>query len=151
MPGLEWLKPLFGFLDKPTSIQELRHHAEETPSLANQVSLAQALHDADEFEEAAKLFEDVLARDSTSPDGLYGLGVSRVGLGDDEGAIEPLRQLVDSEPSHHDYDGWAKLSHALWKLERRQESIETSARQKEPPPATPHGLRLLSRSRRESR
>ena len=128
-PDFAWLKAPFGsLLDKPASIKELRHNAEQTPSLANKVSLAQALHDADEYEEAAKLFEDVLARDSTSPDGLYGLGVSRVGLGDDEGAIEPLRQLVDSEPSHHDYDGWAKLSHTLWKLERRKEAIEVLSR-----------------------
>ena len=124
-PDFAWLKAPFGsLLDKPASIKELRHNAEQTPSLANQVSLAQALHDAEEYEEAAELFEHVLEKDSTSRDALYGLGVTRIGRGDEEGAIEPLRRLVDIEPSHHDFDAWAKLAHALWKLERRQETIE---------------------------
>ena len=66
--------------------------------------------------------------DSTSPDALYGLGVSRIGLGDDEGAVAPLSRLVAAEPSHHDFDGWAKLAHALWKLGRGKETVEALAR-----------------------
>ncbi len=102
------LQSAFGsLLDRPASIQDLRHNAEETPSLANQVSLAQALNDADEYEEASELFERVLEMDSNSCDALYGLGVSKIGLDDDEGAVEQLRRLVDIDPRHHDYDGWA--------------------------------------------
>ncbi len=140
-PDFEWLKPLFGsLLDKPTSIQELRQHAEETPSLANQVSLASALHDAEEYEEASELFERMLEMDSSSCDALYGLGVSRAGRGDDEGALEPLRRLVELDPRHHDYDGWAQLAHALWKLERRQESIETLSRLVKTSPRLQHRM-----------
>lgn len=124
-----WLKaPFASLLDKPASVKELRYNFEQTPSLANKVMLAQALHDADECKEAAELFEDALETDSTSRDALYGLGVSRIALGDEAGAIEPLRQLVDIEPSHQDYDGWAKLAAALWKLERREETLDTLAR-----------------------
>lgn len=128
-PNFAWLKAPFGsLLDKPASIKELRHNVEQTPSLANKVSLAQALHDTDEYEEAVALFEDVLRRDSDSRDALYGLGVCKIGIGDEDGAIEPLRRLIDIEPSHHDYDGWAKLAHALWKMELREETIEVLSR-----------------------
>ncbi len=38
-PDFAWLKAPFGsLLDRLASIQELRHNAEQTPSLANQVS-----------------------------------------------------------------------------------------------------------------
>ena len=140
-PDFAWLKAPFGsLLDKPLSIQELRHNAEQTPSLANQVSLAQALHDADEYEEASKLFEGALEMDSKSCDALYGLGVSRIGLGDEEGAVEHLRRLLDVEPRHHDYDGWAMLAHALWKLERRQETIEVLSRLVKTSPRLQHRM-----------
>ncbi len=140
-PDFAWLKAPFGsLLDRPASIKDLRHNAEETPSLANQVSLAQALHDADEYEEASKLFERALETDSNSCDALYGLGVSRIGLGDEEGAVEPLRRLVDIDPRHHDYDGWAKLAHALWKLERRQETIEVLSRLVKQSPRLQHRM-----------
>jgi len=140
-PDFAWLKAPFGsLLDRPLSIQELRHQAEETPSLDNKLSLAQALHDADEYEEASKLFESALEMDSDSCDALYGLGVSRIGLGDEEGAVEPLRRLVDIDPRHHDYDGWAKLAQALWKLDRRPETIEVVSRLVKTSPRLQHRI-----------
>ena len=96
-PEFAWMKTPFGsLLDRPLSIKELRHNAEETPSLANKVSLAQALHDAEEYEEACKLFEGALEMDSKLCDALYGLGVSRIGLGDDEGG-----QIVVRDHDRH--------------------------------------------------
>jgi hypothetical protein len=44
--------------------------------------------------------------------------VSRIGLKDYEGAVEPLQTLVAMEPSHEEYDGWAKLARAFWELGR---------------------------------
>ena len=138
-PDFAWLKaPFRALFDKPASIDEIRFKAQETPSLANKVSLAQALHDADAFQEAAELFEDVLKSDATSRDSLYGLGVSRIGLKDYEGAVEPLQTLVGVEPSHEDYDGWAKLARAFWELGRRDEAISTLARLVKTSPRLPH-------------
>jgi len=140
-PDFAWLKAPFGsWLDRPLSINELRHNAEQSPSLVNKVSLAQALHDADEYEEASKLFESALEIDSNASDALYGLGVSRIGLDDEEGAVEPLRRLVDIDPRHHDYDGWAQLAHALWKLERRPETIGVLSRLVKTSPRLPHRI-----------
>jgi hypothetical protein len=128
-PDFAWLKaPFRAMADRPASVEKLRFQLQQTPSLANKVSLAQALHDAEALDEAAELFEEVLKSDATSRDALYGLGVSRIGLGDYEGAIEPLQTLLDVEPFHQEYDGWAKLAHAFWELGRRDDTVSTLAR-----------------------
>lgn len=126
---LAWLKaPFRGLFDKPASLDELRYNARETPSLDNKLKLAQRLHDEDAFEEAAAVFEEVLRGDESSADALYGLGLSRIGAGNLEGAVAPLQELVELEPMHHEYDGFAKLSHALWQLGRRAEALSALER-----------------------
>ncbi len=124
-PEFAWLKAPFGrLLVKPVTIEELRFNMEQTPSLANKIALAQALHDEDHFREAADLFEKTLRTADDSSECLYGLGLSRIGLGEHERAIEPLLALVKNDPKYQDYDGWHKLALALWKVDRRQETCE---------------------------
>ena len=128
-PEFRWLKaPFRSLFDKPVSLRELRFHAEQTPSIQNKVRLAQALHDGGELRESAELFEEVLRADASRPDALYGLGVCRIGLGDCASAAEPLAKLIELEPAHEEYDGWAKLAHALWEAGRRDETLSVLAR-----------------------
>lgn len=128
-PDFAWLKaPFSPLLEKPNSIQQLRFNLEETPSLDNKVALALALHDNDEFEDSAALFEEALETNDQSWEALYGLGVSRMGSNAHEQAIEPLKKLIELEPHYREYDGWAKLAHALWQVERRTEALDSLAK-----------------------
>ncbi|HXV61229.1 MAG TPA: tetratricopeptide repeat protein [Vicinamibacteria bacterium] len=138
-PDFAWLKAPFGaLLDKPASIEELRYHTEQTPSLHNKVRLAQALHDADAFGEASALFTQVLESDSSSRDALYGLGLCRIGAGDLDGAIAPLRKLVELEPAYHHYDGFAKLAQTLWESNQRDEALAALGKLVKLSPRMPH-------------
>lgn len=136
---MAWLKaPFRGLLERPASLEELRYNARETPSRDNKLKLAQRLHDEDQFDEASVLFEEVLAGDESSADALYGLGLCRVGRKDLEGALDPLRKLVALAPMHHEYDGFAKLSHALWELGRRDEALAVLEKLVRTSPRMPH-------------
>ncbi len=128
MLNFAWLKaPFASLFKKPISIGELRFKLEETPSFDNKVALAQALHDKDEYEESAALFEEALETNDTSCEALYGLAASRMGSNDHEQAIEPLKRLIALETSYREYDGWAKLAHALWQAERKEETLDSLA------------------------
>ena len=128
MLDFAWLTaPFASLFKKPISTRELRFKLEETPSFDNKVALAQALYDNDEFEESAALFEEALETNDTSWEALYGLAVSRMGSNDHEKAIEPLKRLIEREAPYREYDGWAKLAHALWQVERRKEAFDSLA------------------------
>jgi hypothetical protein len=123
-PELAWLKaPFRSLLEEPPSIEELRFRAEQAPSLANKVALAQALHDTERFAEAAREFEEVLEHDESSRDALYGLGLSRIGAREYESAISPLEQLIGVDPPFAEYDGFAKLAHAYSELGKNEKAV----------------------------
>src|SRR5262249_41670113 len=84
---LRWLKRLLSF-ERPPSVEALRYRAKQTPSFANRMALAGALFDGREFQEAAELFAECLKTHKDDHDALYGLGRSRLELGDPEAAIE---------------------------------------------------------------
>jgi hypothetical protein len=138
-PDFAWLKgPFASIFEKPISVEELRFKLEETPCFDNRIALAQALHDRDDFEESAVLFAEALEANETSSEALYGLAVSKIGSKDFEDAIEPLKKLLELEASHREYDGWAKLAHALWQLERKDEALSALAELVEKSPRLAH-------------
>jgi hypothetical protein len=140
-PDFAWLKaPFKSLFEKPVSIEELRFNLGETPSFDNKVALAQALHDNDEYEESAALFEDALRANDTSSEALYGLAMSRIGLKAFEQAIDPLNKLIELEASYQDYDGWAKLVHSLWWVDRKEEALDSLAELVKRSPRLPHRM-----------
>jgi hypothetical protein len=140
-PEFAWLKtPFIALFEKPASIEELRFRLEQTPSFDNRVALAQALYDHDECEESAALFEEAVKTNGTSCEALYGLAVSRIALNDDEQAIDPLRKLLELETSYREYDGWAKLTHCLWQVDRKEEALDSLAELVKNSPRLPHRM-----------
>jgi hypothetical protein len=120
---LRWLKQLLNF-DRPPSVDKLRYETRETPSYANKMRLATALHDAGEFAEAAEIFEAALATHKDEPEALHGLGRCRLELGEPEAAIEVLSRLCDKARAYRDYAGCLDLAEALAKAGRDEESVE---------------------------
>jgi hypothetical protein len=82
--------------------------------------LAQGLHDVGRFEEALKLFGEVLEERPGDKDGLYGVGLCRLELKDAAGAVEPLTELVEVHPGYRDYAAWPDLAEALWHSDQRE-------------------------------
>lgn len=109
---------------RPPSIDELEERYHTTPSLLHRTQLAQGLFDAGRFDEAKAHFEQILVREPTNKDGLYGLGMCRLELGDWAGAVEPLSSLLDLQKSYRDYAVWAPLAEALWLSDCRDECLE---------------------------
>lgn len=120
---LRWLERIISPEPPPPSIESLRREMRRTPSLANRLRLAGALHDAGQFLEAAAIFEAALEMCADDPEALRGLGRCRIELGDPEDAIEPLARLVDEHRSFRDYVGCLDLAEAYAKSGHDEDAI----------------------------
>lgn len=101
------------WMSRKLTLEDLRYQANETPSFANKLALAQGLFDADLFDQATVAFQELLIADNECKDALYGFALCRLELEDYDAAIEALRCLIDIKPSFADYDGWTQLAFSL--------------------------------------
>lgn len=124
-PGMRQVaqRMLEGF-KRPPSVEELAARHRTTPSINHRVALAQGLFDAGRFEDSKAHFEELLARDASHKEALYGLGLCRLELGDSAGTVEPLSQLLEQHRSYRDYAAWPALAEALWKNGEHEECLE---------------------------
>jgi hypothetical protein len=120
---LRWLKRALAF-ERPPSLDALRHEFRESPSFANRMRLAGALHDAGAFAEAAELFEGALATHPTDAEALYALGRCKIELGEPAAAIEPLGKLFEMKPGFRDFGAAVDYAKALGADARDHEAIE---------------------------
>jgi hypothetical protein len=117
----------FSFFTEKVSVDKLRYEFRQTPSFANMVRLAQALHDRGEYQEAAELFEQARKLDDTSKDVLYGLALARTGLEEYESAVGHLQKLVEDDPQYKGYTAWPSLAYALWMAGQHDQAVESLA------------------------
>lgn len=116
-PGMRQLQQrMLESLKRPPAVDELRYALERSPSQANRIRLAQGLYDAGQWSEAHELFVALLEEQPGHRDGLYGLGLCRIELGDLPGAIEPLAELVEQHRRYRDYAAWPPLAQAHLEL-----------------------------------
>lgn len=117
------LRRLVG-LDRPPSTATLRYRLQETDSLANKLTLAQALVEASEApDEAAALFRDVLRRDPQDKRALHGLARAQLVQGERAGALETLDGLVARAPAFSDGEALRQRADLLWEEGRRDEAV----------------------------
>jgi hypothetical protein len=114
---------LSALFQKKVTIDELRYRLRETPCFANRLKLAQALHDKEEFGEAAELFEKSLEMNDESLEARYGLASSRSGLGNYMAAEPDFRVIIDDSPAYLDYGVWPRLAEAIWKQGREIDAL----------------------------
>ncbi len=112
------------FLERPPSVDEMRQRLEETPSDENKVMLGKSLYDAKKFEEAAKLFDEVLDRDEHDKDALYGKALCLVNREELDRAVAQLSSLIEIDPTFGDYEPWFDLAFAQWQLHRKPEAVQ---------------------------
>lgn len=136
-PDMSWLRDVLSYR-RPPQLRDLRYRFRESPSLANKLALAQGLHDGGHYDEAAGLFGELVAAAPDDSEASYGLGLCREELGDPEGAVCQYRSLIERHRSFRDYAVVVRLAEVLWKMERREEALQTLAALVETSPRTSH-------------
>ena len=140
-PEMAWLKQLFQYR-KPLTLDSLRYSYEQTPSLANRLRLAQALHDESEYEEGARLFSEVMAKWPDNREALLGLALCHAGRDDDDATVQHLERLIELDRAYDDYQPWLHLTEALWRLDRRDDALRLLERLVATSPRLGHSIAL---------
>jgi hypothetical protein len=104
--GQGWLAGLF---HRRPSLEEVRHQAEWSPTLANRLELAGRLAEVGDYAEAVPHVEAVLAHEPDHCQALFLLAVCQRGQGRPEQAVPPLQKLLARQPSWGNYQGWHTL------------------------------------------
>ena len=140
-PQFQRFKQMFFPKNRP-SLKELRYRANESPTIENRCTLAQALNHAGEYSDAAEIFSEILSREPSDCPARYGLGTAKAGLQDYEGAVEILERLVAQNPSYNDYGGWLQLVDAYWKINRREKALQCARELVKTSPRTNHKVTM---------
>jgi hypothetical protein len=141
----DWLRGLFRVAPRAPSLADLRARAKESPSVENRMRLANALHDAGAYAEAAEVFESVLGTQSDLPDALYGLGRCKMELGEPDAAVELLTRLVEKNRAYRDYAACLELAEALTRTGEDDEAIELLQGLLRSSPRPAHAVALAKR------
>jgi hypothetical protein len=104
--GTGWLGNLF---HRQPSLDELRHRAEQSPTMTNRLALGERLVKTGAHAEALPHLEAVLAREQEHCGALFLLAQAQQGLGRPNLAVPPLEALVARQPGWGDYEGWRAL------------------------------------------
>ncbi len=101
-----WLSALF---TRKTSLEELYHRAENLPTPAVWLELAERLVQSEDFAGAQPFLQSVLEREPQHCRALYLLALCHRGLGHPEQAVPPLQKLLARQPSWENYRAWHTL------------------------------------------
>lgn len=108
---LEYYPDLAGLFFGPRepSLEELRFRAEQAPTLATDLALAEALMERNQHQEAVPHLESALKREPDNCQALYALAVCRVEQGHPEDAFGLLGQIIARDRCWADYSAWRLL------------------------------------------
>jgi hypothetical protein len=104
--GTGWLAGIF---QRPPSLEELRHRAEQVPTVAGRLELASRLVETHAYAEAVPHLEAVLAREPDHCQALFRLAQARRGLTQPEQAVSLLEKLLARQPSWGNYQALETL------------------------------------------
>ncbi len=151
-PDLSGLRQrLTASMKRPPSVAALRRRAQETPSIAHRLALAQGLTDAGEYREARAGFEGVLAERAHDNDALYGRGVCALELDDLDAASDSLTQVVDDAPMYRDFAAWPELAETFYRQGKQDVALELLSTLVRRAPRLTHYMLLARLERRYGR
>jgi hypothetical protein len=122
MPGGSLARRVVAKKDR-RSTRQLQYAWEQTPSLQNQVALADRLCAEGERDEAASLYEQALARDPGFLRAHYGLALCRSEASQHASALEHWKVVVEANRSYEEHGAWLGLIHDLRALGRSDEAL----------------------------
>jgi hypothetical protein len=97
------------FFQPKTSLHELRYRAEQTPTLANHLALAQRLIEQKDYAGALPHLEKALPMEPDHSQVLYSLAVCYKALGQGEKATPLLERIISRDKTWSDYAAWRSL------------------------------------------
>ena len=106
------------------ALTELERRAEETPSVANKLALADALEENERYAEACHLFREVLHKHPEDKQALHGMSRALLGLRKAEEATEQLAKLMELESNYRDYSAALDYAEALWQTGRTEDAVD---------------------------
>lgn len=80
-------------------------------SFANEIASAKALHQERRYEEAAKIYSDVLAKNPSDPQVYFLLGASKKALGKSQEALVAFQKAVELDENHQ--QAWEQIGDLL--------------------------------------
>lgn len=128
--------------EKPLTIDDLRYKLKTTPSLENQLLLAEALYDKNEFHEALQIYQQALQQQPNNHDALFGQGSCQFKLGQLSQSIAPLSALISRHSAYRDYAAWPLLAQAHWELNQKEDCLNLLRRLNKTNPRMDHELLL---------
>lgn len=137
------LGAISSLFSRPPSLDEVRYRAETSPSLVNNISLGQALHDHGRYDEAISQFNKILAQYPSNSEALHGYGACHVALCRFGDATPFLERVVEIDPGYLDYQAWTLLAQAHWENGDRGKSLEWLRRLVKLNPRPDHQLLLV--------
>ena len=96
-------------------LSELRYNARMTPSAYNRARLARGLHDAQQYEEASDLFDELIREDPTDDKLRQDRGINALAMDDGARAIECLEPIVKRDLSFDSFSAAGDLATAYRK------------------------------------
>jgi tetratricopeptide (TPR) repeat protein len=126
----------------PPSIDDLRYRFEQSPSLDNQMWLAQSLYDSGEYAEAAQHLEEVVRRDEDDVDAHYGLARTCLRLDRFDDAEAAFRDVIRLQASYGEYVAWRDLAELLQDRGRSDEAADLLRKLTRVSPRLEHCLAL---------
>lgn len=106
------------------NVDSLKKQLDETPSVSNKLTLADALELRDECNQALPLYEDVLRGDPDNKQALHGVARCEMGLGRFDAAVQHLDRLLRLDNGYRDYSAALDYAEALWQNGQRGDAIE---------------------------
>lgn len=106
------------------SVDELMARYEASPTQANQLALATAFYDKQRFDQAATLFQDVLERQPTEPEALWGLARVRRSQGNHAEGLRLYERLIEEDPRHGEFTAVLEYAEALWDAGHEKRCLE---------------------------
>jgi hypothetical protein len=97
-PGPDWATRIGPLFQPKVALAELRHRAQQSPTLANQLALAQALIGRKEYDEALPYLESARKIEPDHGQVLYGIAVCQARSGRLEQAIPLLEAILKKDP-----------------------------------------------------
>lgn len=114
------------WFERKTPLAELQYRAEQTPTLANHLALAERLVALKRFNEAIPQLERAQKLEPTHAPTCYELAQCRLATGAAAESETLLQKIVAREPRWNDYAAWRLLIETQERLERPADAVDTA-------------------------
>jgi hypothetical protein len=112
------------FRTQPISTEKLIRLYEATPSEANELALANAFYDEQRFEQAEKLYQDVLTKQPEHTRAMLGLARVYRTQSSHSQSVDLYEKLIAADPRQDDFRVALEYSEALWDSGAKDRALE---------------------------